>query len=516
MKSITRLRSALCLPLVGLLMVTLAPSGHTAMLAPASLRVSPGSGYVGGQALTFEGNIGKSGRNRISLQFHMNRPGDSWVRVAGFSDRTAGNGDFRFEHPAPSNFGTSFRVVSGRAATPRWTFEAKSQDLTVEVVGGEAVADEPFELRVDTTPTLRRRPDTIGLQPFPGRELTLQARIDGDSWRTLDTTQVKGDGLGFFTVTEADPGTVVYRVRQEDWTVGASDIGWFPSFPLYVDVRDPRDSTQAAPTSALTEQALACSPEPGVPHAAAATASTVNRWAPSLFDFAWFYGESLTSPPYRGTKRKGMWVDYADGGGRVTKQNGGLMLDSKRENDCGAGDFGTTRATLQGNPMTYGRWEVRLRLKSHETNARDYRTLVELVPERESDYACGARNITVADMRPRGSTIKFGANSRSKQWNGSKSTGGSINNQSQVLAVEVTRRHVSWFLSGKVIGTVRNRAVSSDVPMTLRFSMVGAGEQEMNATQLISDWQRGFTLSRGKQVRSGKALKRSSYSPPSC
>ena len=193
----------------------------------------------------------------------------------------------------------------------------------------------------------------------------------------------------------------------------------------------------------------------------------------------------------------------------MNKHNGGLMLDSKRENDCGGGDFGTTRATLQGNPMTYGRWEVRVRLKSDEKRDRDYRTLVQLVPERESDFACGGRNITIVDMKPHSSRVSFGVNAMSKQWNGTKDTGAVANNRSLVFAVEVTKKRVSWLFAGKVIGSVRSRAASSDVPMTLRLSMVGDGNHEMNHTELISDWQRAFPLGRGKVVTSGKKLQQS-------
>ena len=39
--------------------------------------------------------------------------------------------------------------------------------------------------------------------------------------------------------------------------------------------------------------------------------------------------------------------------------------------------------------------------------------------------------------------------------------------------------------------------------MTLRFSMVGDQATEHNQTGVVSDWQRGFALDRGKQVRSG-------------
>jgi hypothetical protein len=48
--------------------------------------------------------------------------------------------------------------------------------------------------------------------------------------------------------------------------------------------------------------------------------------------------------------------------------------------------------------------------------------------------------------------------------------------------------------------------------MTLRLSLVGEGEREMNRTQVISDWQRGYSIDRGRQVTSGQAPRRSSYS----
>lgn len=513
MKTLLRLRAVLALPLVGLLMVTLASPGSSREAARASLSVSPNSHYIGGQALTFSGHIGKSGRHRIILQSHMNRAGDEWEPIPGFSAYTKATGAFEFKFRAPAMKGISYRVKSGSAVTPKVTFEALSQDVTLAVSGDAPVAGQAFTIEADTTPYLRRRPDTIGLKPIPGRVLTLQRRVDGDTWETVgEPTTVGTDGMGYFEgVREPQAGTVVYRVRMENWFKGANQIGWFPSFPTYIDIGGPGQPKAAA--SVGRAEATAECVQPVVGDVATATAAGTNKWGASLFDFAWVAGESLTSPPYKGTRKRGKWIDYTDGGGRVNKHNGGLMLDSKRENDCGLGDFGTTRATLKGNALTYGRWEVRLRLKSDEASARDYRTLVELVPERASDYCGGARNVTIAEMLPHSSTVKFGVNAKTKQWNGSKSVGDKVNNRSLVFAVEVTKTHMSWFYGGKVIGTVKSRAASSDVPMTLRLSMVGDGSQEMNHTELISDWQRAFTLKRGNKVTSGKALKRSGYTP---
>ena len=46
------------------------------------------------------------------------------------------------------------------------------------------------------------------------------------------------------------------------------------------------------------------------------TAAKINKWGVSLWDFAWTYGESLTSKPARGTDRKGWWLDSSDDNAR--------------------------------------------------------------------------------------------------------------------------------------------------------------------------------------------------------
>ena len=203
MKPTARLRSALFLALVGLLLATLSPAGsasgesttrqqstaqqsngqqsadRTTARKRAKLRVSPGR-YVGGQKVTFAGNIGRQGRHRLHLQTHMARPGDKWTNLdARIRARTRPNGSFRFSHIAPSMFGIRVRVVSGRAHTPPVRFNARSQDLVLAAPGQVAGGDE-FTIRVDTTPILSHRPD-LPPPAFPGRTLTLQERDGGDA-----------------------------------------------------------------------------------------------------------------------------------------------------------------------------------------------------------------------------------------------------------------------------------------------------------------------------------------------
>ena len=80
--------------------------------------------------------------------------------MAGFSTRTDATGRFKFTYPAPAMWGISYRVVSGRLATPAHKFHAKSQEVVLSVGGDDtAEAGDPFVVGVDTTPNLSGRQD---------------------------------------------------------------------------------------------------------------------------------------------------------------------------------------------------------------------------------------------------------------------------------------------------------------------------------------------------------------------
>ena len=277
-----------------------APGASTTVSSASALRVTPGDHYVGGQALTFEGNIGKSGQNRITLQSHMNRPGDDWTPVDGFSDADRAERGLQVPVPGPIDVRHPLSGGVPRRRDPRRGPFRRSRRTSRSRPVTQPVAGEPFRLEVDTTPTLRRRPDTIGLKPIPGRELTLQRRVDGDTWQQVgDRTVVNENGNGTFTVTESQPGTVVYRALQGNWNQGSNKIGWFPSFPLYVRVQSPYDVAGGEATGGTPDSSkeLAChQPVPVEP--ASKTASSVRGWAPSLFDFAWEFGRVPHQPPF--------------------------------------------------------------------------------------------------------------------------------------------------------------------------------------------------------------------------
>lgn len=486
------------------------PARHSVRVG--TLVTSPAT-YVGGQAITYTGSLGVAGVRRFILQYHMNRPGDAWTDVRGFSGKTAADGTFSFVFRAPAMFGLRYRVKAGSLKTAAVTFNAKVQDITMWVAGpnpasewdpGQPVAGVPFTIAVDTTPE-GLRPESNGLPIFAGRGLTLQRRIDTHAWETVGTSEVGADGMGYFPgVVAAAPGTVVYRTIAHDFLSAGNNIGWIQTFPTYVEVlaTAPAPEAREAAPSPRVRKATA---RDGL-GAASATASSKYGWYPALWDYTWEAGQSLTSPPEIGTVRTGWWQDYADGAGRVSVLNGGLYLDSQRHS-AGPGDFGTTRATLMGTSQTYGRWEARLRLRNTESSAADFKVLVELVPAESADYACGKRNITLAQVAPHSSTMTFGAKADTAQWSRTKRIP-SLINSAPAVAVEVAKGHITWFWDGKPIGTVKGKAAVSDVPMTLRFSIVGDQGTEYNQVGVHSDWQRSFALGRGKQVTSGPRMKK--------
>jgi hypothetical protein len=533
MKTLLRVRPALGLVIVALMVLAgappvasgAAPVASSARQAAGWLRISPGL-YVGGQSLVFKGNIGRRGIQRIHVEANMGTAPSGWSIPHRFRTRTRADGSFRFRFPAPASFNLYVRVASAGAATPVRKLSAASQEVVLHTVApgledGQVRAGEPFRIDVDTTPEVRGRSDLPG-PVFKGRTLTLQERVLDDAWHTsdwhtLDTTVTDDRGRGSFVRTVNDPGTVVYRVREENWTATANQIGWFPSFPTYVDVRplaSTRQLTGAAPetAAAVTGESRSARVTEGMARGLPyenkiPTAAQRFGWRPALWDFDWGFGASLTSRPHRGTHPRGWWLDTSDGTGRAAKHNGGLMLESQL-NPFGSGDRGTTSATLRDNAQTYGRWETKLRLKSRENNAQDYRARVELIPDRPRDYHCGAQNITIAEVTAHGSSVSVGAKALQgdREWRYRRPLA-SLTTRQAAFAVEVARGHISWFVNGRVIATVNSRAAVSDVPMTMRMSLVGDGQQEMNRTETMSDWQRGFSLDRGRQVTSGHRLR---------
>src|SRR5690349_5248933 len=59
------------------------------------------------------------------------------------------------------------------------------------------------------------------------------------------------------------------------------------------------------------------------------TAAQRYEWGAMQWDFAWEFGESLDSPPYRGADvAAGRWAEHTTGTGRAAKYGGGVEFHS--------------------------------------------------------------------------------------------------------------------------------------------------------------------------------------------
>jgi hypothetical protein len=245
-----------------------------------------------------------------------------------------------------------------------------------------------------------------------------------------------------------------------------------------------------------------------------ATAGQKFAWRAMLWDYAWEFGESLDSRAYRGTSRGGgEWEEYTDGSGRVVKYGGGVEFHSGViRNKLDAPDHGTTMLTLHDKGLQQGRWEIKERSERSAdlTPGKDYRFVIELVPEDGSD-AC-ANNIRIAEISPGNGTVTIGAKSAGGSWARTVSGYPQSTSNGYAYGLEITGKRITWFLNGQVIGSLGASAARPKVPMTVRMRLVGADRQvEMNKSVVKIDWVRGYNLKRGKVPPTTPAVRTGSY-----
>lgn len=500
-------RAAALVLSLGIALALAAPASSTppttVTARATSLSVSPPNGaFTAGQQLTFTGSLGRSGKT-VQLQTNMGRPGDVWRDVPGATGRTNGSGNFTILAQAPSMYGIHYRAVAGRRTTPTWTSQVRHQEVSVsaetELGWGQALVGQPLTITASTA----------AMPLIAGRGLSLQQRV-GTGWTTVATTTVGPDAMGRFVVTPTTPGTVVYRVRLEDWNAGIGHVGWFPSYPLYVDVLASPPAEPARQGAPRSRAALPVATDARVAPAQT-TAAATNKWGIQRFDFDWEHGESLTDKASIGTRRRGSWLDAGDGTGRVAMRNGAMQLSSAPD---GGTSRGSLRATLQGNTQQYGRWETRVMPMTTARGTVDYRIRAELVPA-DAAQGCSGPAITLFDVAPSQSQVTIGATSA----NGSQWTrtvpGVTINNAFHAFAVEVTAKKITWFIDGKAVGRVTDRAAISGQPLTVRLTMQASGAETMRTTRTLVDWVRAYPAGTGKKTKGGVRLGRGSY-PRTC
>ena len=236
------------------------------------------------------------------------------------------------------------------------------------------------------------------------------------------------------------------------------------------------------------------------------TAAQRYGWGVMQWDFAWEFGESLDSRPYRGADIKsGRWVEHTDGTGRVVKYGGGIEFHSgdSRFKQVGP-DSGTTMLTMREQPAKVGRWEIRERSDRSETGKPNYRFVIELVPDDLTADAC-RQNILIAEVRPGDDSLRIGASAGATRWT-KTFQGYPQRNDNYAFGLQIKGGRITWFANGKAIASLGAKAALPPGPMTLRMRLVGDGAKEMNKSIVKVDWARGYDLTRGNRVPSGASL----------
>ena len=189
----------------------------------------------------------------------------------------------------------------------------------------------------------------------------------------------------------------------------------------------------------------------------------------------------------------------------IGNQSGMLTIKARPSTDV-------VRVWPRDNKAAYGRWEARVRAVELEDDHKTFRFNWELVPVGGKDeYHCGAQSIVMASYRPGDSKAVHGAvralddkqftysrtmDLRSRAWH--------------TYAIEVTKKHVSWFVDTNVVRTERRDAALTGVKYKPRFRIVGDSDATMNRSWMQMDWVRYYDLHRpnAKSIAAPRMKKR--------
>jgi hypothetical protein len=173
---------------------------------------------------------------------------------------------------------------------------------------------------------------------------------------------------------------------------------------------------------------------------------------------------------------------------QIGQQKGMLTIESGRHS-------GTIAVWPDNQAATTGRWEARVRPYERSGSGTRYRFVWELVPAGRNTR-CGANEIVLAtyvpgDKRVHGHVRTLADNSftfsrsrdlRNRAWH--------------TYAVEITKRHISWFVDTQVVRTEKRPAALAGVKYRPQFMMKATPHRTMRPSWLQADWVRYYTLQR--------------------
>jgi hypothetical protein len=175
------------------------------------------------------------------------------------------------------------------------------------------------------------------------------------------------------------------------------------------------------------------------------------------------------------------------GHGVVKTRNGMLTLAARR---------GSVSATQDLPGHATGRWEIRWKSKQYGTGRTPYTVKTELIPAGDRPQYCGARNIALESYTHGRRKARFYVRNLPDLAFTAGKAGRFGGDRWHTFAVEVTSKHISWFVDAHVIRTERRPEAYSGVPLTVRFSLRAVPGHAMNPTRMQMDWLRYWTLAK--------------------
>jgi hypothetical protein len=211
--------------------------------------------------------------------------------------------------------------------------------------------------------------------------------------------------------------------------------------------------------------------------------------------FGWYgHGGLVYDETFVGPLNHKRW--HVEGPGAVRTQHGMLTLNTANK--------GTVSAQMTIPGRAYGRWETRLRQRQYGHRFTPYRVLTELVPVTKAGEGCGEQNIALNRFKMGGHEVNFYIRSRPDNLYQASLKRGLGQDQWHTYAVEVTRKHISWFVDSHVIRTETRPEALTGRKFQVRFTMQAVKGKRMNKARMQMDWLRYWNLN-DKSKKSVKA-----------
>jgi hypothetical protein len=212
---------------------------------------------------------------------------------------------------------------------------------------------------------------------------------------------------------------------------------------------------------------------------------------------------------YRWGKPK--WTDEFEVGGLrndwVVSKQGSVRTQYGMLTVAGTGKQTKITASPDSVKARYGRWEARVRIRETDHFGERYRAYWELIPT--GSFKCGAKSIVLASYKSQDRKVTGAVRvPPSTQYSYSKRLA-LHQGWFHTYAVEITKKHISWFVDTKVIHTERRPDALRGIEYRPRFRLQGKAKTDHRTTWLQMDWVRHYDLARpnAKSIKAPRMLK---------